>query len=431
LTTARTAIRAHGLTKRYPITLDDRTIAGDGLPVAGYGTIREELASWMKGMIGRRAGRRREWVTALDDVSFEIAEGSVVGLVGRNGAGKTTLLKVLARITEPTAGMGEIRGRVGSLLEVGTGFHPELTGRENVYLSGAILGMRRSEIVRRFDEIIGFAEIERFVDTPLKRFSSGMYLRLAFAVAAHLETEILLVDEVLAVGDLHFRRRCLGKMREVGSSGRTVVYVSHDLNSVRQLCDRALWLDRGSLVEDGAVGVVTAHYEADASGGLDSSGGVSHRDPASVIGRAVWFDRIELRRANGETTTAFRWGDAATVVMSLAGRAPADAFTIEWTITNERGERVSVGTANPQQDVYFDRHDRVIECVIDPLWLTSGTYRLSVSILVWNQIRWDTWTDAATFRVIQADAFRTGFDSDAQRYGVVVLPHRWRSIERS
>src|ERR1700723_764337 len=202
------------------------------------------------------------FIWALKDVNFEVQRGEVVGLIGRNGAGKSTLLKILARITRPTEGRAEIHGRVGSLLEVGTGFHPELTGRENVYMSGAILGMRRAEIAHKFDEIVDFSEVERFLDTPLKHFSSGMQTRLAFAVGAHLEPEILLVDEVLAVGDIEFQKKCLGKMQEVSETGRTIVFVSHQMNQIRRLCHRVLWIDGGRIRESGQTAPVIGKYES-------------------------------------------------------------------------------------------------------------------------------------------------------------------------
>jgi lipopolysaccharide transport system ATP-binding protein len=196
----------------------------------------------------------------LKDVSFEVKRGEVVGIIGRNGAGKSTLLKILSRITEPSEGRVTLRGRVASLLEVGTGFHPELTGRENIFLNGAILGMTKAEIRKKFDEIVAFAEVERFLDTPVKRYSSGMYVRLAFAVAAHLEPEILVVDEVLAVGDAEFQKKCLGKMKDVATGGRTVLFVSHNMTAVRNLCSKAIWLDKGRVVEVGEVYPVTQHY---------------------------------------------------------------------------------------------------------------------------------------------------------------------------
>jgi lipopolysaccharide transport system ATP-binding protein len=224
--------------------------------------LRHVLEDFVKSPLRALRGNHVETFWALRDVSLEVGQGEVLGLIGRNGAGKTTLLKILSRITRPTTGWAEIRGHVGSLLEVGTGFHPELTGRENAYLSGAILGMSKREIARKFDEIVAFAELEKFIDTPIKHYSSGMYVRLAFAVAAHLEPEILLVDEVLAVGDINFQKKCLGKMGEVAKGGRTVVLVSHQLNQIRRLCQRAAWIDAGSIRRLGPTHEVVSAYES-------------------------------------------------------------------------------------------------------------------------------------------------------------------------
>ena len=242
-------IRAEGLGKRYR-----RGLAADpGLRHALDRLVKSPLS------VFRRAKDETFW--ALKDVSLEVKEGEVLGLIGRNGAGKTTLLKVLSRITKPTTGWAEIHGRVGSLLEVGTGFHPDLTGRENAFLSGAILGMGKREIERKFDEIVAFAELEKFIDTQVKHYSSGMYVRLAFAVAAHLEPEILLVDEVLAVGDIKFQKKCLGKMGDVARAGRTVVLVSHQLNQIRRLSHRVIWVDGGQIRQDGSAEAVVGAYE--------------------------------------------------------------------------------------------------------------------------------------------------------------------------
>ncbi|HWU56058.1 MAG TPA: ABC transporter ATP-binding protein, partial [Rhizomicrobium sp.] len=250
------ALRVEGLGKRF------RVQGGGGLAGASYRTMRETMTNLVTAPFSRRAESRKEareyW--ALKDVSFEVKTGEVVGLIGRNGAGKSTLLKVLSRITEPTAGFAEIHGRVGSLLEVGTGFHPELSGRENVFLNGAILGMTRAEIGRKFEEIVAFAEIEKFIDAPVKFYSSGMFVRLAFAVAAHLEPEILFVDEVLAVGDAAFQRKCLGKMENVARSGRTVILVSHNMGAIAELCTHGVLLDGGTVNFSGAVGPAIEGY---------------------------------------------------------------------------------------------------------------------------------------------------------------------------
>jgi lipopolysaccharide transport system ATP-binding protein len=251
-------IRVQGLGKQYRI----------GLRARANRTFGEMLSEGLAAPFRRRSLRAgpdrvdQGLIWALREVSFEVARGEVVGIIGANGAGKSTLLKILSRITEPTTGRAELRGSVGSLLEVGTGFHPELTGRENIYLNGAILGMKRAEIAAHFDEIVAFAELERFLDTPVKRYSSGMYVRLAFAVAAHLQPEILIVDEVLAVGDVAFQKKCLGAMREVSSSGRTVLFVSHQMGAISHLCSRALLMEQGRIAYDGAVGEAVKRYLA-------------------------------------------------------------------------------------------------------------------------------------------------------------------------
>ncbi|MBI4353364.1 MAG: ATP-binding cassette domain-containing protein [Candidatus Omnitrophica bacterium] len=246
-------------------------------------TLREAFGGWRpRGRSKDRGSSRPDTFWALKDVSFSVARGEVVGLIGKNGAGKSTLLKILSKITEPASGLAFLRGRVSSLLEVGTGFHPELTGRENIYLNGAVLGMRRREIGRKFDQIAAFAEVERFLDTPVKRYSSGMYVRLAFAVAAHLESEILFVDEVLAVGDSAFQKKCLGKIGEVVERGRTVLFVSHQLNQIRRLCHRTIWLEGGSLKQIGSTADVVGAYELAMSS--FSNGSDDRKDPSTNNG---------------------------------------------------------------------------------------------------------------------------------------------------
>jgi len=289
------AIKVEGLGKRYRL----------GRMRQGYRTLRESLTDLATAPFRRRArgaGGRSEEFWALRDLDIEIRPGEVVGIIGRNGAGKSTLLKVLSRITRPTTGQVRLRGRIASLLEVGTGFHPELTGRENIYLNGSILGMPRREIARKFDEIVAFAEVERFLDSPVKRYSSGMYVRLAFAVAAHLEPEILLVDEVLAVGDASFQKKCLNKMEDVGQGGRTVLFVSHNMTAVSRLCPRTILLDVGGVVADGPSHQVTSSYLRSGQG---TTAAREWHDPGIAPGNdIVRLRAARVRTEEGEVTEA-------------------------------------------------------------------------------------------------------------------------------
>jgi lipopolysaccharide transport system ATP-binding protein len=332
------AVRATGLGKRY--SLGERE---------SYTALRDVLSRWGRSaMTLRRSARKRERpiIWSLRDVNFEISAGDTVGIIGRNGAGKSTLLKILARITRPTEGTVELRGKIGSLLEVGTGFHPELTGRDNVYLSGAILGMKRAEIRAKFDEIVAFAEVERFIDTPVKRYSSGMYMRLAFAVAAHLEPEILLVDEVLAVGDVAFQKKCMGKMDDVAKTGRTVLFVSHNMGAVNGLCRRAIWIHEGKVVSDGPSQDVVAKYlQAMRTGALVSS--IKSNETLSI-------HTVLLRNGRGEITDQFNYGD--DLVLEVRYRATHRLVRPHlWiTILNSLGQGVCCASTlfdghNPEQ----------------------------------------------------------------------------------
>jgi len=319
------AIAVRDLAKRYRL----------GQNVAFGGSIRESLSDAAARSLHRRsrARVRGDAIWALDHVSFDVHPGEVLGVIGRNGAGKTTLLKLLSGITDPTEGEARINGRIGALLEVGTGFHPDLTGRENVYLNGAILGMRRREIDRKFDEIVAFAEVERFIDTPVKRYSSGMYLRLAFAVAAHLEPEILIVDEVLAVGDASFQRKCLGKMGEVSGEGRTVLLVSHNMSAITSLATRCLWLDNGQVRELGEPGETVGRYLSE--GHVSEHPGLADlRDPELRVGvpkvtqKELLFENLRLEDADGVTTGVFFEREPMRFVTSLRAHAPLNRLEV-------------------------------------------------------------------------------------------------------
>lgn len=336
------AIRVDGLGKRYRIGEREpyralRDLISESVVAAVRRLNTAVHPVQHGGGTARRTGDAStdEYFWALNDVSFEIRRGEVVGIIGRNGAGKSTLLKILSRITEPTRGQGEIHGRVGALLEVGTGFHPELTGRENIYLNGAILGMNRREVACKFDEIVAFAEVEKFVDTPVKRYSSGMYVRLAFAVAAHLEPEILLVDEVLAVGDAAFQKKCLGKIGEVAREGRTIPFVSHNLAAVQSLCKRVIWLDGGRVIEEGPAARVVSRYLQTSFSTLTEQ---LWSDPATTPGS----DRVRLRRAlvrplNGSPTDPITTRTPFQLEFEYWNLQPGAYLNLSLHIYNEQG----------------------------------------------------------------------------------------------
>jgi lipopolysaccharide transport system ATP-binding protein len=392
---------------------------GGGMPGAGL------LRRWR----GRRPGRPAapdDWIWALDDVSFEVERGQIVGIIGRNGAGKSTLLKILSRITEPTSGRAVLRGRVGSLLEVGTGFHPELTGRENIYLNGAILGMKKREIARRFDEIVAFSEVERFMDTPVKRYSSGMYVRLAFAVAAHLEPEILLVDEVLAVGDVAFQKKCLGKMGDVAKEGRTVLFVSHNMAAVESLCGTAHLLDQGRLAFSGPALEVAARYLAAAMAPPDFAlPEVSEREGD---GR-VRFTDVVIRDADGQPVKTVCSGQDILVSLgySAADNQPVRNASVMIAVHSLLGQFLFM-CGNEMSGSHFDllRPTGRVNCRIPRLPLSPGDYGLDLHFAV-NGIMADWVKKKIQFTVTGADFFGSGRLPPASHGGLLV-DHRW-SIE--
>ncbi len=377
------AIVAEGLGKRYSITQSSR---------AGYSTLRDTIAN------GMRRKEKAEIVDfwALRDVSFDIAQGDVVGIIGRNGAGKSTLLKLLSRITEPTTGRIRIRGRVASLLEVGTGFHPELTGRENIFLNGAILGMSRREIVARFDEIVSFAEVEQFLDTPVKRYSSGMYVRLAFAVAANLDPEVLIVDEVLAVGDSAFQRKCLGKMKDFSTSeGRTVLFVSHSMASVRALCTRAIWLDHGKVrMEGGSLDVIRGYLETSMEA-VDTTLSLENVRRIAGQGERLLINRVTLNEGD-----SVQHGEELRVRIDYELRDPAADVAFGLGFSSPEGVRMM----SLDSDLEADRtnlnqpHTGSITMSLPVLRLQPGRYALDVAARSGDNVSLDylpacTWID--------------------------------------
>ena len=435
------------LNREWPAALSDIAIAVENLSKCysigqrspdrhRYITLRETLAREARNFV-RKAGEffhGRQVIEgdtvaefwALRNVNVEIKQGEVVGIIGRNGAGKSTLLKILSRITEPTQGRVRLRGRVASLLEVGTGFHPELTGRENIYLNGAILGMTRAEIKRKFDEIADFAEIEEFLDTPVKRYSSGMFVRLAFAIAAHLEPEILIVDEVLAVGDAEFQKKCLGKMDEVAQLGRTVLLVSHDMRRVASLCSRGILLDGGVIVRDGPMPAVIDAYLARRERATFADLGARHDRTGSGDAR---FQSIELLK-NGQPCSSFCRGDDFVQQFDIKVDRPIGQALIGSSILRNDGLEV-FECFNVDDDCAWDaeRGAYSFNVTIDKLNLYPGTYVIDLWIGDGNSYRIDYVRDAITFDVVPTPP--VGEDLPFQRSaGVVYQNSRWAMNSR-
>jgi lipopolysaccharide transport system ATP-binding protein len=408
-------IKVESLSKRYQIGA-----------VRGHTSLRDTIAAGLRAPLHRLMNGKDkpdDTIWALRDVSFEVAPGEVVGIIGRNGAGKSTLLKILSRITKPTKGHVELQGRIGSLLEVGTGFHSELTGRENIFLNGAILGMSKREIEAKFDEIVAFAETEQFLDTPVKRYSSGMTVRLAFAVAAHLEPEILIIDEVLAVGDVAFQKKCLGKMNEVAKHGRTILFVSHDLSAVNALCERAILLHEGALIMNGPTREVTTHY-------LDTAN--------KLYSPVTWVDfprgksdEIELRRTDieqrGSSTSAIDCREPFTILFEYENRKLLADSRFFIVIRNSRGDIVF--TTSDYDLITEEASNRRVgrflsEVNVPGGLLKAGSYFATIGADIKNERVIFVENDVLDFEV-----FESGDDTLAERHkrvGLVAPLLKWQ-----
>jgi lipopolysaccharide transport system ATP-binding protein len=375
---------------------------------------------------GRGAADLDQTFWALRNVSLEVKHGEIAGIIGRNGAGKSTLLKILSRITEPTEGHGEIHGRVGSLLEVGSGFHPELSGRENLFLNGAILGMRKAEIERKFDEIVAFAEIEKFIDTPVKHYSSGMYVRLAFAVAAHLEPEILLVDEVLAVGDAAFQKKCLGKMGEVSRSGRTVVFISHNMVAVENLCDKGILLEGGSVSFSGDIKETVDRYLQGISGQVRNIGSqiIDLSNSARLPQCRPLLKRLEFCTDQGRSLNGgLRMGSTLKGYIHFELEEPTSSFDACLGFDNLFGQRVFTAHSlfEPQRAWGERVGKQVFVCEIPSLTLVPGEYKIRVSLIIRGSTV-DYVEDAGRLTILESDYYGTG---RVPWNGTFVLKHRW------
>lgn len=413
-------ISVEHLTKRYD------------LGVIGTGTLSRDLNRWWARVRGQsdpytRIGQRDaferigESILALDDVSFTVEQGEALGIIGRNGAGKSTLLKILSRVTAPTSGVVKVKGRIGSLLEVGTGFHPELTGRENIYLNGAILGMKKAEVARKFDEIVDFAGVEKFIDTPVKRYSSGMYVRLAFAVAAHLESEILIVDEVLAVGDAEFQNKCLGKMEDVATrEGRTVLFVSHNIVSIRRLCINGILLNTGYIEAIGPIETILNSYMTEKNN-RDYSKLAERKDRKG--NKALIFTHVEVLD-DSMIPNNIKLGSPTKINIRYKGQAHLNKVTISLGIYNQFGERVSL-LNNEVAGQPFSQlpSNGILTISFEKFPFSPGTYNLNLSCEVDNSLA-DWVTNVSRIRVFPGDYYNSG-NPPPLLSGPIMVENHW------
>jgi lipopolysaccharide transport system ATP-binding protein len=405
----------------------------------GTGTISHDLNRWWHSLRGKedpyarvgqvndRTQEGGEYIWSLKDINFNVKAGEVLGIIGKNGAGKSTLLKILSQVTTPTTGTVKVRGRIASLLEVGTGFHQELTGRENIFLNGAILGMSKAEIKSKLEEIVEFSGVAKFLDTPVKRYSSGMTVRLGFAVAAHLEPEILVVDEVLAVGDAEFQNKCIGKMKDVSTrQGRTVLFVSHNMSSIKELCTRALLLDKGRIEKTGSVPEVIGHYQ-----GLVEMQSVVYpdRDFKPIVRINAWITKLWFENADGKLMNNFQVGSSVSIVAEYDSNLDEGIsnFTVAFAMMSITGENIA-DLSNVFVNGYKNRYPKkgTIRCRIPKLMLNEGSYKLNAFVSV-NTIAQYWVKDVIGFTVEKADYFGTGI-MPHPKDGFLVLEQAWENL---
>ena len=416
-------ISVENLTKQYD------------LGVIGTGTLSRDLNRWWARVrkqpdpysrIGQKDSFERigETILALDDVSFKVQQGEALGIIGRNGAGKSTLLKILSRVTAPTSGVVKVKGRIGSLLEIGTGFHPELTGRENVYLNGAILGMRKEEVTRKFDEIVDFAGVEKFIDTPVKRYSSGMYVRLAFAVAAHLDPDILIVDEVLAVGDAEFQKKCLGKMGDVAGEGRTVLFVSHNMSAIENLCENCIWVDFGKIKQTGKSETVIDLYLSKTNKNLQPVVDLRDLKLRTFLVKSV-FESVHMTR-KGDSSSCVYYGEELTMNILLKLNPTLwERIDIGFNIQDRTNKIIFASNTSQygQMLISPDKHEYTVSMAIPSVLFSPGVY--SISLYAGDGVRdYDVITDAIRFEVKWGaeNHIRTPLPN----WGPISLPVEWK-----
>jgi lipopolysaccharide transport system ATP-binding protein len=386
--------------------------------------LREQLVRLLRAPLGRRAPKELLW--ALQDVSFTVQEGEVVGIIGRNGAGKSTLLKILSKITYPTVGRVRARGRVAALLEVGAGFHEELTGRENIYLNGSIMGMKRKEVDAKLDAIIDFAGMERFIDTPIKRYSSGMRSRLGFAVAAHLDPDVLVVDEVLAVGDAAFQKKCISAMHDLRGGGRTVLFVSHNMAAVENLCSRGIWLASGSVQLDGPVDKVIEAYMSSFSSAEGASNSLAEKDGRRGTGE-VRFTRVEFRSLDGELQAVTRSGKSLVIRLHYSANESIEHLNFTVKVYTEVGTLITTGgTWHHGLDIpMVPAGEGYVDLEIEALNLMPGRYYLSLMLDSWPRI-YDSLEHPVYLDVEEAPIYGHTRPMHSSGHGMVFFPQRWR-----
>jgi len=409
------------------------------LGVVGASSLREDVSRWLAKLRGKedptlkvgetndRENLKGQYVWALQDINFEVKRGEVLGIIGKNGAGKSTLLKILSKVTTPTKGRIRTKGRIASLLEVGTGFHPELTGRENIFLNGAILGMTKNDIRKKFDEIVEFSGVGKYIDTPVKRYSSGMYVRLAFAVAAHLEPEILIVDEVLAVGDAEFQKKCLGKMKDVSSEGRTVLFVSHDMLAIQKLCNKSILLKKGSIcLIDSSFNVVT-HYLNDGKNATLKKDLKLHTE-RSGIGN-IKFEYVEFKSLYNTDLSVLRTGDSFKIVFSVNSAKEEDSVHIAIAYINSLGVQLTMlGTEfSNVNSLKLKQGINKISCIIKKNPLVSGLYGLTLFCKNKNGIQ-DWIINAFQFEVTKGDYYGTNKNLDNEQ-SIFLMDYFWQNEE--
>jgi lipopolysaccharide transport system ATP-binding protein len=415
----KTIINVHHLSKQYQLT--------EGKP---YYTLRDNLTTILKNPLSllKRSQNKTFW--ALKDLNFTVNEGEILGILGNNGAGKSTLLKVLSRITPPTKGEITIEGRLGSLLEVGTGFHPELSGRENIYLNGAILGMTRAEVESQFDTIVEFAEVEKFLDTPMKHYSSGMYMRLAFAVAAHLQSEIILVDEVLAVGDIEFQKKCLGKMGDIAKQGRTILFVSHNMGAVQQLCSRCIVLEKGKIIYTGETNKAIGKY-LEHSHIASTQGNLKDRPRGHNVTLTAKLEKITLR--SDENLGSATVDSTKSFDIDISFRAKENIKTGFYLSIKDENRRPVLLLSSGHlrgKDYSLGKGKHTLRCHVDATHLTSGRYSIDCGLTYPNRETVDSVEDALFFTVTNSDPYKKGFDY-SQQWGSYHVHHEWKELKHA